>query len=215
MLFFPVSSPSRGGNNARVRLTPALAHFKRHNDGILMLDERVEPVRFVLDPSTGAPIMPVQPDLAEADVLTLHVPDDSPLSLQILGTPRPLDPDADARCDRFLIYLGQPRGRNLRSWIMLAIEGVRFEGEIIEAGEVMQPNPFIAAEPAACRRANAHQDKLREACRRAGADVPAPLLVGIDPLGADIRATFGIVRIEWPSGPVADVDEGLRRLLEG
>jgi hypothetical protein len=40
------------------------------------------------------------------------------------------------------------------------------------------------------------------------------MLVGIDPLGADVRAPFGLVRIEWPVAPVASVDAALDLLLK-
>jgi hypothetical protein len=197
-----------------VRPTPALLHLRRHADGLLVAAGRIEPVRFVIDPASGHPVMAVQPDLVDADAPTLHVPDDDDLALQMLGSPVRLDPAVDGRCDRFLIHLGPPKGRNHHAWIMLAVEQVRFMGEVIDPGEVVQANPFAHAEAAACRRANAEPAALGRACLAAGAAVDAPMLVGIDPLGADVRAPFGLVRIEWPVAPVASVDAALDLLLK-
>ena len=196
-----------------MRPTPALLHFRRHADGLLVASDRIEPVRFVIDPHSGHPVMAVQPDLLEQDALTLHVPDDDDLALQMLGRPVALDPAVDARCDRFLICLGTPRGRNQRSWMMLEIDQVRFMGDVIEASEVVQPNPFAAGQAAACRRVNADIASLRRACQTAGASVESPSLVGIDPLGADVRAPFGLVRIEWPGGPLCGIDAAVDLLL--
>lgn len=192
---------------------PAFHFLRRHTQGVLQLPDRVEPVRYVIDPATGLPILATQPDVLEVESLTLHIPDESPLSLQLLAEPTSLNPDIDASCDRFLIYLGQPKGRNLRAWVRLGVIGVRYEAELIDPTHVCIANAFLAEEPAACRRANATPDRLRAACRRAGAEVPTPLLVGIDPWGADVRATFGIVRIEWPDAPVTTIDQGLAYLL--
>lgn len=195
-----------------MRPTPALLHLRRHADGLLAAADRIEPVRFVIDPASGRPVVAVQPDLVDCDALTLHVPDDDDLALQMLGSPVPLDPALDPRCDRFLIHLGQPKGRHQRSWIMLAVEQVRFLGQVIDAADVIQPNPFAAGEAAACRRGNADLPALRLACIAAGATVESPALVGIDPLGADVRAPFGLVRIEWPDAPVGTIDAAMARL---
>jgi hypothetical protein len=195
-----------------VRPTPALLHLRRHADGLLAAAGRIEPVRFIIDPASGHPVMAVQPDLVDCDAITLHVPDDDDRSLQMLGAPLALDPAVDARCDRFLIHLGTPKGRHQRAWILLTVEQVRFMGDVIDAAQVVQPNPFASREPAACRTANADLPSLRRACRAAGADVESPALVGLDPLGADLRAPFGIVRIEWPDAPIQSVESALAHL---
>ncbi len=197
-----------------MRPTPALLHLRRHADGLLAAAGRIEPVRFVIDPGSGHPVLAVQPDLVDCDSLTLHVPDDDDLALQMMGSPVALDPAVDARCDRFLICLGTPKGRHQRSWIILAVDQVRFMGDVIDASEVAQPNPFASDQAAACRRVNGDLAALRRACLAAGAAVESPALVGIDPLGADVRAPFGIVRIEWARQPVTDLETAIDLLLK-
>jgi hypothetical protein len=193
--------------------TPAIIHFKRHCDGLLAVDDRMERVRFVIDPITGCPVMPVDSDVPRFETLTLFIPDEDPSGLQLLGEPAQLDPDTDACCDRYLIYFGPPSVRGGIAWIRFNVTAARFAGALIDVEEVAQPNAFLKDEPGACKQGNSTRAALTAACERSGAPVQHPVLVGVDPLGADIRASFGIVRIEWPNPPDANIETAMSHLL--
>jgi hypothetical protein len=196
-----------------VQSSPAIIHLKRHSDGLLAVDERMERVRFVIDPITGCPVMPVDSDVPRFETLTLFIPDEDASGLQMLGEPTALDPDTDACCDRYLIYYGPPSVRGGIAWIRFNVTAARFGGALIDVEEVAQPNPFLKDEPGACKRGNSAREALIAACERSGAPVQHPVLVGVDPLGADIRASFGIVRIEWPNAPAANIETAMSHLL--
>ena len=78
-----------------MRPTPALLHLRRHADGLLAVAGRIEPVRFVIDPASGHPVLAVPPDVLDADAPTLHVPDDDDLAGAGAAALAPRDRDDD------------------------------------------------------------------------------------------------------------------------
>ena len=62
-----------------------------------------------------------------------------------------------------------------------------------------------------------HREGLRALCLRfAGADVEAPLLVGVDPHGFDVRRRFDVIRVpvDPPMQTATEVREAFTRMLE-
>lgn len=61
-----------------------------------------------------------------------------------------------------------------------------------------RPNPLRKAEPRLVKLINSDLASLARICRaRANLDIADPLCVGVDPFGIDVRARFGIVRVEF------------------
>lgn len=183
---------------------PAALRF--HYKALLAVGDRFDPVRFVLDPASGSPVIPVDADALEEVALTLHVPDDSDdQAIHLLGEPHELDRDRHPACDRYRVYFGEPKPRR---WIALHLDSIKWSGGLIEANEVPLINPFHASEPRLCRELNADPARLSALCRAVAAgSAPAdPRAVGIDPGGIDIRASFGIIRVEF-AAPLAVPDD--------
>ena len=63
---------------------------------------------------------------------------------------------------------------------------------------LMQPNALAEAEPRVCRKVNAEmRELLRKACLAvAEVEIEDPRLVGVDPLGFDVRGRYEIVRLD-------------------
>jgi hypothetical protein len=60
-------------------------------------------------------------------------------------------------------------------------------------------NALRSAESRLLKLLNAQRSVLPAVCERlAGVNVPDACAVGIDPYGIDVRARFGIVRVEFP-----------------
>ncbi len=60
----------------------------------------------------------------------------------------------------------------------------------------MKENPLAGDEAKLCRTVNKERrDALTRLCRKSDADVAEPLLVGVDPLGFDVRRRFDVVRV--------------------
>ena len=95
-------------------------------------------MRFVIDPGSGHPVLAVQPDLVDCDSLTLHVPDDDDLALQMMGSPVALDPAVDAVDTDVLVLADDRMAADTVIALAGRIPGMRgiFAGRLRNAGQV-------------------------------------------------------------------------------
>ena len=212
----PVAPPPAPPDNPRVTDDAATAaRFLRSNRaGVLLADETPSPFRFVIDGRTGRLIAPAPPALHDAGEFVLFIPEERGDALQLLLTPERLDDD-DPAGDRWLAYHHRP---DSKGWAAFAIESGRIDDQVIDGPALMVPNALAAAEPRLCKRCNAGgAEGLAAGCARAGIPVAAPLCVGVDPYGLDIRARFGIVRIDFaaPADSEAAAAAAIDALLQG
>lgn len=177
--------------------------LRRYREATLQFHERRAEVRFVIDNPTGALVMPVEPGFAAASELTLHLPDEVTLHLQLAVTPSQIDrPESRESVDRWHAYHAAagtlPPGR---LWLICEIEaGKRPDSptDVYGPEVLMQPNPLRSTEPRLVKLINSRRDRLARLCRKhAAAEVQDPLCVGVDPLGLDVRARFGVIRVEF------------------
>jgi hypothetical protein len=166
----------------------------------------------VLDPLTGQPVVPVTARALDAESVVLFLPDDAtsnPDCLQVSARPREIDPNREEACDRHGAYFGRPAHPR---WAMLEVESVKRLDEVLDGDLVRLANPLRRHEGRLCRAVNEHATALTGACERIAGVAPAePRMVGVDPWGADVRARFDIVRLEFPQ-PVSTPDEGREQL---
>ncbi len=188
----------------------ALRILRRHHAGILAFNERVSPVRFIIDGRDGRLVMPIEPAAADALEHVLYAPDQTEPELEVIVTPRPLESEFDEALDRWAAYHGRTAERR---WVSCGLETLRTGGWVYDGEAVMSANPLRGGEAALVKRLNKDAEALAAACRReAGVEVAEPLAVGVDPDGIDVRARFGIVRLEF-AAPAADAEEA-GRLIE-
>ncbi len=181
--------------------------LRRHTRCVAMADGAPLDCRFVIDGRTGELILGAEPALFDAAELTLCLPDDTfDADATVLVNHRPAD--EDRWTDRHMAY--HPDARPSR-WARAAVDSVKLrDGEVVEGDRLGLTNPLIDAEPALCKRLNADRDALRTLCRlMAGVEPEEPVGVGVDRLGIDVRARFGVVRLDLPA-PCDDPDEAAR-----
>ncbi len=194
--------------------------LRRHHRATLQHHERVAEVRFVLEAASGKVVMPVEPGFAGENVesVLLWLPAESDWDMQAVVNPRPIDrPEASEAVDRWKAYHGST---SLTVWVRGEIEGVKTKQAVYLIEDVQMPNPLGRGEYALIRRANAEQSALAAACKSHAATlVSDPLCVGADPYGIDVRARFGIIRLEFPPGiegaTVTRCEQEIDRLLSG
>jgi hypothetical protein len=176
-------------------LSAAARALRACHTAILFYDGTPEPIRLVLDNETGRPILPVAARILEADEHVLHLPEESPSSLQLLVIPEEVDQAASPGVDRWKAYHGEAREPR---WSRFSIDCARLGRSVLDGADLMQPNHLAGEERALLRLAADDPSRLgAAACRAAGRPLESPVPVGVDPLGLDVRARFGIVRLEF------------------
>ncbi len=181
--------------------------LRRHTRCLVLADAAPLECRFIIDGCTGELVLGAEPALLNADELVLGLPDDSfNAEATVLLDHRPAD--EDRWTDRHLAY--HPEARPVR-WIRARVDAIKLRsGEVVPGERLGLVNPLAPVEPELCKRLNADRDALRALCRlMTGAELEQPVGVGVDRLGVDVRARFGIIRLDLPA-PCEDPDEAVR-----
>jgi hypothetical protein len=185
-----------------------LRRIRTFHEGTLVAADLVESVRFVLDPASGQPVFPTPGHVLEQEDVMLYLPDDAasnPDCLQIHARPDEIDPAREEAADRHAANFGKPGHAR---WARLHVLSVKRLDEVVDGDLIRLTNPLRRDEGALCRAVNQHPQALHDACARVASIqlTQQPALVGVDPWGADARARFGIIRLEFPQ-PVSTAQE--------
>ena len=189
----------------------AHAFLRAHATGDLRFEENLRPIKYVIHPD-GRLIAPVMVAMLRAFDHVLFVPEYAEGAMELQLTLEQFDergPEG-AAADRWRIYHGEPD--DVR-WAFMVIDAARYGEMVIDGQALMRPNPLAKVEGQICRTINQnHLDDLRQLCARFGSmEVEQPVMVGIDPLGIDVRARFDMVRV--PSiRPMTSAEDALRVL---
>lgn len=177
--------------------------------GVLIIGERDEPVRFVIDGATGRPALPVHADVPDEESVVLLVPDRAPGAIELMGAPADLDPVRAAVCDVHAAHFGRT---SLPRWILLDVEAAKFSQGVCEGSEVAQPDPIWPHRAALCRALNADRAALADACERLiGLRERDLTAVNVDASGISIRFPFDILRLEF-NDEVTSIDDAQREI---
>jgi hypothetical protein len=199
----------------------------RYHEATLQYHERRAEVRFVIDGACGDLILPADPGFAGEvggrDVV-LHLPDEIHRDLQLSAAAEPIArPEAEESVDRWQAYHAAAGGGArpaARVWLRCRIDGGKAPhtpGEVYSGESLTRPNPLRKGEARLIKQTNSDHAALARLCKsRAHVDVADPLCVGIDPYGLDIRARFGIVRIEFDleAASIEQAEACVRSMLE-
>lgn len=197
----PAPSQGQPSQNPSIRPLPrdfaGLRLLRSVHQGTLGFAERALDVRFVLDGADGSLVTAADPAFVRATELALFAPAESDFVFQLLLTPALIDrPEASEAVDRWSAYHGRPP---VNTWARCRIEALKTSANVWDTDLLMLGNPLRAIEPRLVRALNSDRQRLARACKvHAVADVADPLAVGVDPFGIDVRARFGIVRLEFP-----------------
>jgi hypothetical protein len=195
-----------------------LRRLRTFHTALILIEEVYVPRGYVLDNSSGRPVMPLpgaweaarkSGRMDPADPFPMYVPEDTPDCLQLLVIPELLDVRTDPAADRYMAYHGKPVEAALAA---LTIDTAKWPSEVCDGDQIMVRNALAADEPRLCKKLNADPARLALLCERAvGTRPEAPVAVGIDPGGLDVRARFGIIRVEFTT-PAADAVGAMERI---
>lgn len=185
-------------------LTRARSLLRSHTTGTLLCDGTPTPVSYIIDPASGELVLCVDHDMLGADDCVLAIPEDSfscPIRVNLAMEEMP----ESISSDRYMAYhMRQDRPVWARGTIAFAkIDS----GGVADGEALMIPNPLHEAIPHLCKRLNTDRKALREVCKLlTKAEIDNPIAVGVDEEGSDLRAEFGVIRMNWP-GSVEDADQ--------
>jgi hypothetical protein len=197
-------------------ITQALAFLRGHTRADLRFEEHLRPLKYVVLPD-GRLAAPVMVAMLQAVDTVLFVPEYVDDALELMVTLEQFDEhSADgAAADRWRIYHGEPQ--DVR-WAFMNIDAAKFRGLVIDGGALMIANPLAADVARICKRMNTeHVDDLRRLCWHfANFTLEKPVMVGIDPLGLDVRAAFDVVRVPVSEAmnTADDVDRVLAEMMK-
>jgi hypothetical protein len=176
--------------------SPIVREIRQHTRAEMFRDGVRELVRYVINPPDGAFVLACGPGLQNAEEIIAHAPDEGPEAIQLMfDRAEPLDRTTDASIDRYLAYHGEPESPN---FFRLTLHAAKFGAGVVDASEIALENTLARGAGPLLKRWNLDQSALAAACRGAVRHAPAsPLLVGVDPDGADVKARFGVIRIEF------------------
>ena len=202
-------------------LRRALSFMRGHLSGLIRFDTEYLPIRIVFA-EDGRIVAPVMESMLMSTDCAIYLPEEPQQSddeiAQIMVTLHRFEetgPEGNL-ADRWRIYHGEPE--DVR-WAVMTPDFCKFGGFAFDGEAVMQPNPLASVEPAICREVNAgREEALRRAVlAEAEIEMESPRLVGVDPLGFDIRGRFQVARITSKE-PLADEQvarDRIESLLEG
>ena len=177
-------------------ITGARAFLRANLTGTIGFDDEFIPIKVVIAPD-GHLVAPVMVAMLRAFDVVIFLPaeDDAAMQLQVTLEEIQDKDEHAALCDRWRIYHGEPE--DVR-WARISIDAAKFDGRMFDGLALMERNALAAAEPGICRKVNAEmRDLLKKACLRvAKVEIEDPRLVGVDPLGFDVRGRFDVVRLD-------------------
>lgn len=175
----------------------AYAHLRSNLSGLLRFDDHTEPLKVIVAPD-GRLVAPVMVAMLTSFDTVLHLPDEGEESLQLMVTLEELDergPDG-ALADRWQAYHGSPP--DVR-WAYLSIDAAKQFGHFIDGSGLSLPNDLAEEDAKLCRELNGDPATLRRACDAAlPKRIEAPVVVGVDSRGLDIRGAFSVHRLAAP-----------------
>lgn len=177
----------------------------------LLADGIPHPIKNVLDNHAGTLVFPIEPAALHAEEWVLWLPEERASAVQILVALETVDPERDPAADRWRIYHGSPTHHH---WAGARALSIRL-GSIVAGAETIDlTNPLAHAEPALCKAHNSDRPRLGRAAHAMDPRSEGEgLMVGVDPLGFDLRTRFDVVRIPFGER-VTDADKARRRTEE-
>ncbi|MFG0331048.1 MAG: hypothetical protein ACF8PN_14250 [Phycisphaerales bacterium] len=185
--------------------------LRANTTGVLRYAGVIDRLKFVLD-ADGHLVSPVTPAMLDAADTVVFVPDEGFDALELLVSLEGIDGES-AGTDRWRIYHGDPRPAG--AFGRFIIEAGKFYEHVFDGDTLAEPNPFASDEPALCRWMNRERiDAVPALCREmAGVEVTAPVVVGVNSSGVDVRATLGIIHLPFQH-PQPETGADARRRIE-
>ncbi len=184
----------------------AWAFLRSNSTCTLRFGENMQDMSYVIAPSGELVISAMVAMLQPCDTI-MYVPDygDDCMEMHVSLEQFSEEGSDGFLADRWQVYHGEPPDMQ---WARVNIDAARFHEMFIDGEYLQQENVLQDDEAQLCKTLNQTCiDRVSEVCKtKTSVDVEEPVVVGVDSLGLDVRATFGIVRVPFDS-PVQTGDD--------
>lgn len=175
----------------------ALGFLRGHTTGDLRFDEHLRSIKYVVgtDGRLAAPVMAAMLDSVDTSVFIPEYREENMLEVEVTLEPFQEEQRGGEIADRWRIYHGEPQDIY---WAYLNIDAARYAEYVIDGEALMIENTLAEDEPRICKHMNAeHTGDLRLLCHHfSHIEIEEPMMVGIDPLGVDVRGRFDVIRVK-------------------
>ncbi|MBC8523498.1 hypothetical protein H8D29_06180 [PVC group bacterium] len=173
----------------------AWKYLRANSTATLRFGEHLQDVSYVIC-NDGTFVIPAMVAMLQTQDMVMYIPEyaENCMELHVSLEQFAEEGEGGEYADRWLMFHGEPPDVQ---WAKVEINAARFH-ELFIDGEGLRRNNLLTDEEASiCKTVNNDRGSLSEACRRViGIHIESPVLVGVDSLGLDVRARFGIVRLE-------------------
>jgi hypothetical protein len=176
----------------------AWAFLRSNTTATLKFGEHSQNVSYVICPM-GELVIPAMVAMLQPCDTIMFVPEYCENCMEMHVSLRQFNEEGEdgMMADRWNVYHGQSPDVQ---WAIVDIDAARFHEMFIDGDALCRENLLADIEYSLCKEINNNfRENIRRVClERTNVEVIDPVVVGIDPIGVDVRAPFGIVHI--PSG---------------
>ncbi len=173
----------------------AWSFLRSNTTGTIKFGEHTRDVSYIIS-SKGRLVIPAMVAMLQPSDTIMFVPEymNDCMEIQITLNQFSEDGEGGELADRWQVYHGEPPDVQ---WATVDIDAARFHEQFIDGEGLCRSNPLAEIEHSLSKELNdKFTDDVRAIClEKTNVEVTNPVVVGIDPLGIDIRAPFGIVRV--------------------
>ena len=173
--------------------------------GTIRFGEHLQEVQYVIC-TDGTMVISAMVAMLQPQDMVMYVPQYEEDCMEIHVSLKEFSESGESGvyADRWQVYHGEPPDVQ---WAKVQIDAARFHEMFIDGEGLHRENSLAQDESSLCKQVNGDLTSLTNACKHlAQVEVESPTMVGVDPLGIDVRARFGIVRLE-PTLPFASADD--------
>jgi thiol-disulfide isomerase/thioredoxin len=173
----------------------AWEYLRSNSTATIKFNEHTHDVSYVIN-HEGVLVIPAMVAMLQPCDIVMFVPEYCEDCIEMHVSLKEFNEEGEyaSLADRWQVYHGISPDVQ---WAMLEIDAARFHEAFIDGEQLQRENPLGELESALCKELNKnHVEHLTEICKKhTNVAVQDPVVVGVDPLGFDIRASFGIIRV--------------------
>ncbi len=152
---------------------------------------------FAVDPESGLIGIPAATEIAQAGSGVMCTPEEHCDALQLtLHWKSVSERDIGMLADYWTAY----HGKTTRTiWLRCIVQSAKLPAGVVDGDDLSLANPLGKVSGEVRKLLNADRSAVAAMVNaRAGVRVESPLVIGVDDWGVDVRAEFGVIRVEFP-----------------